>query len=213
MKTLSHAVLLALAAVALAVRSHRRSDYAGWYYARWAGTTYRETEVALVTGQGGIGIAATRNRFINPRAEFIAWKENDQHEPRGFRLKFANWSNVRADPSRIQPTTQYLGRTMYMRNIWNRLGFVREYTNRSFDRAGNVTSREPYAWSIYTRQFVGLPLWLIAALASILPAHAAICACRRWRNVKLRRCSQCGYDLRATPDRCPECGAVPAKAA
>jgi hypothetical protein len=51
----------------------------------------------------------------------------------------------------------------------------------------------------------GVPLWFVAALALIPPAIAARSWWRRRRVVE-GRCRVCGYDLRASPQRCPECG-------
>ena len=52
--------------------------------------------------------------------------------------------------------------------------------------------------------WVSIPYWLIIATTGLLAIW-----CFKVRPRKLNgRCAVCGYDLRATPDRCPECGKV-----
>jgi hypothetical protein len=51
-----------------------------------------------------------------------------------------------------------------------------------------------------------VPYWLALGATAPLPAFAAWLVVRRRRRARRRSCANCGYDLRATPDRCPECG-------
>jgi hypothetical protein len=62
-----------------------------------------------------------------------------------------------------------------------------------------------------------VPYWLLFALTAWLPAVRGLAVHRSRRLRAYRRthgqCLQCGYDLRATPDRCPECGTIPSGSA
>ena len=58
-----------------------------------------------------------------------------------------------------------------------------------------------------------IPWWLPTALLLVLPAFWTIRFLRRNRRYRPGRCQSCGYDLRATPERCPECGTIPKNAA
>lgn len=56
-----------------------------------------------------------------------------------------------------------------------------------------------------------LPWWLVVTTAAAVPAVVLTRHALRARRTQSRRahlrCTACGYDLRASPDRCPECGA------
>jgi hypothetical protein len=75
----------------------------------------------------------------------------------------------------------------------------------SFDparRFGTMTYRDPYHWI----SALVLPWAVIAFLTGLWPAVSFLR--RRHRSVAISTCQICGYDLRATPQRCPECGTI-----
>jgi hypothetical protein len=66
-----------------------------------------------------------------------------------------------------------------------------------------------YGRQIELRIALGWPVLL--AVVVLLLCVAALVRQRRLAALH-QRCANCGYDLRATPDRCPECGLVPTAA-
>jgi len=66
-----------------------------------------------------------------------------------------------------------------------------------------VTPRMPYrGW-----HYVHLPLWMPTAVFGLWFAFCRpLTSYRRRKRKKLGLCAKCGYDLRGSKKRCPECG-------
>ena len=60
--------------------------------------------------------------------------------------------------------------------------------------------------AILEETYVVVPCWLVAAASAPLSAAWAIRRRRVRRRHRKGHCPTCGYDCRATPERCPECG-------
>ena len=81
--------------------------------------------------------------------------------------------------------------------------YVGEFGGRSnfFGRVGWIGTHR-------STECVLLPIGLFCGVLLWLPILQMIRHHRDWRRHSENACPNCGYDLRATPDRCPECGKI-----
>jgi hypothetical protein len=78
---------------------------------------------------------------------------------------------------------------------WSLAGFMAAQGQLPFGGSAHYTAVAVPHWAAFGLTLVPSGLWLRNAV-------------RRRRRVRHGQCGACGYDLRSTPDRCPECGAA-----
>jgi hypothetical protein len=188
-------VSLLIAVVALGLLGRQRDISDRW---AWRSMKFSDDGALLVSREWAIISSAGRLGFQHAAVDHLDWDPAFQITSRsnGFAYDFytpgANpWTFGTFSPA-MSPKT----------HVWLRVP--------GFSVTTTTTSAH---WARGQYVDVSLPLWLIALLASIPPIVWELRyrrGRRRRRRLNRGQCASCGYDLRATPDRCPECGAVAA---
>jgi hypothetical protein len=131
--------------------------------------------------------------------EFNAYREGDEPSGGGlypnpdYKKQFGSWGELR--PMGNPPLGTFVNGRPFNRTVREHLlpaiGLGYRKTEYPNDRV---------FYSVY------VPHWLAALAFALLPTVWCVRVVRPRRRLMRGCCVRCGYDLRATPTRCPECG-------
>jgi hypothetical protein len=183
-------LLLCIATAAITVRSflvRDRFDRSHWRIFEWeGGSTTHQRNFVFDSGRGVLHLCVftlgTRRNQTPGQLE-----ESRRHNSSYYGPGVVRWEHYAWQPAM---TSVPPGFTTFA-------GLSYQATSQ---RAGDQASRSLF-----------LPLPLLATTFAVPPALWLRRRRRAARRARAGLCPSCGYDLRQTPDRCPECGREPAR--
>ena len=170
-------LVLCVAVCVLWVRSYFRVDVVGRTSMWPKGANWYWRNWRLWSGDGGLRLSSD-GFLVDSPAFADQWK---QKAGEGY------WN--------VYPPGQNSPREPFPRNLW--------FDFWSQSGGGNRPGPEV----IHSDHLnVRVPYWLPAVLTAVPPSLLVLRRRRHRNQARDKLCPHCGYDFRATPGRCPECG-------
>jgi hypothetical protein len=170
-------------------------------YSRWDGIDWHRGHYAVQL-RSASGVIAFQRAESASRPIFWEWNFWTQPKPSPT-VETKDPMGVPDFIGLINDDVEFWGRYWWAPEpVFQSVGFAAYRSGSIRHRSGYSVPSRPGCWAVET------PYWFWIIISAILPGRHLTQNFLRQRRRMAGFCAKCGYDLRATPGLCPECGAV-----